>query len=228
MIGTSPAPELPSGTITVMEDPRGHPPSVGMLQLSGMEESTHSPALPPQKSTEPKGSPQPAAWTRSQPFHPCSHEMGSLVQFQLLQQEELFSFFLPPPPPFFHRHDKPNRANTDPWPALCHDVFFLTVKPRSSGSCITRYSGKERFLSFFQTHPCSAFSSFPLSPFTTCRRLVTFSMKRAHVAAPWTAKKKEKETPRLPSPAADTCAGGRGRDGEERGWCLWSHAEPRF
>lgn len=52
-------------------------------------------------------------------------------------------------------------------------------------------------------------------------------MKQAHVVTPLTAEK-EKETPWLPSPAVHTCVGGRGRDQEERGQCLWSHAEPWF
>lgn len=149
MLGASPALKLPLGTSTAMEEPTGHPPSVSTTSSLRGAGKHPPPRFTSQKSTEPKGAAQLAAWTRSQPFHPCRCEPGPPTQLlPVLQKEELF--FLPPPPtPFFHWHDDPNRANGDPWPALCHDVFFLTVKSRSSGSCITRYLGKERFLSFF-------------------------------------------------------------------------------
>lgn len=94
-LGASPAPKLPLGTNTAMEESTGHPPSpsAGSASALGDAGKHPQPCFTPKQSTEPKTTPKPAAWTCSQPLHSCTGEPGSPIQlFQVLQQEELFSF----------------------------------------------------------------------------------------------------------------------------------------
>lgn len=97
VLGASPAPKLPVGSSRVMEGLAGHPPSVATDSAFGGAGKHPRPCFTPKQHTEPKGAPQPAVGTRSQPLHPCRGEPGAPIQlFQVLQQEEPFYFFSSP------------------------------------------------------------------------------------------------------------------------------------
>lgn len=101
VLGASPAPKLPVGSSRVMGGLEGHPPSVGTASAFGSTGKHPQPCFTPKQHTEPKGAPQLAAGTQSQPLHPGRGEPGAPIQlFQVLQQEEPFYFFSSPPPFF--------------------------------------------------------------------------------------------------------------------------------
>lgn len=129
-----------------------HSLSLGNVSALGGAGKHPEPCFIPKEAQSPR---VPLCW--SQLLHPCRDEPGSATQIFL----DLFSFFLvfiSPPPPA-----KPNKANADLQPKLCHDGFV----PQSYHNPWVLHNqvlGKKSFLPLKHTPvPPTPASLFPLS-----------------------------------------------------------------
>lgn len=103
MLCASPPPKLPSGTSTVMEEPEGHPPSVGTASaLRGCRKAPHSPASPPNKAQSTR---VPLSWLPGPTPSPSTlAEVSQDLQpsyFKCCSKKSSFLSFFAPPPRFF-------------------------------------------------------------------------------------------------------------------------------